>query len=92
MKEFLSDPQRFGQLKSGPFPTRGTHLLMTRGTHSHPDQPHPDFPKRTRGALLLPGLPQGEAQTLTNITSGRLPQRILTTDIHYPGMFVRIVD
>ena len=30
--------------------------------------------------------------TLTNITSGRLPQHIRTTDIHYPGMFVRIID
>ena len=30
--------------------------------------------------------------TLTNITSGRLPQHIRTTDIHYPDMFVRIID
>ena len=45
----------------GTPPTRGTHLLMTRGTHSHPDQPHSDFPKSTRGALLLSRLPQGEA-------------------------------
>ena len=41
--------------------TRDTHLLMTHGTHSHPDQPHPDFPKSTRGAPLLSGLPQEEA-------------------------------
>ena len=41
--------------------TRGTHLLMTRGTRFYPDYPHPDFPKKTRGALLLSGLPQGEA-------------------------------
>ena len=34
---------------------------MTRDTHSHPDQPHPDFPKSTRDVLLLSGLPQGEA-------------------------------
>ena len=45
----------------GTPPTHGTHLLMTCGTHSHPDQPHPDFPKSTRGALLLSRLPQGEA-------------------------------
>ena len=30
--------------------------------------------------------------TLTNITSGRLPQHIRTTDIHYPDMFVWIID
>ena len=40
---------------------RGTHFLMTRGTYSHPDYPYPDFPKSTRDALLLSGLPQGEA-------------------------------
>ncbi|RVX01432.1 hypothetical protein CK203_017588 [Vitis vinifera] len=34
---------------------------MTHDTHSHPDQPHPDFPKSIRGAPLLSGLPQGEA-------------------------------
>ena len=30
--------------------------------------------------------------TLTNITSGRTPHRIRTTDIYYPDMFVRIID
>ncbi|RVW14886.1 Serine/threonine-protein phosphatase 7 long form-like [Vitis vinifera] len=35
--------------------------MATRGTHYHPDHPHPDFPKSTCGALLLSGLPQGEA-------------------------------
>ena len=40
---------------------RGTHFLMTRDMYSHPDYPHSDFPKSTRGALLLSGLPQGEA-------------------------------
>ena len=30
--------------------------------------------------------------TLTNITSGRLPQHIRTTDIHYSDMFVWIID
>ena len=34
---------------------------MTRGTHYHPDHPHPDFPKSTRGAPFLSGLTQGEA-------------------------------
>ena len=34
--------------------------MVTRGTHYHPDCPHPDFPKNARGALLLSGLPQGE--------------------------------
>ncbi|KAL6346561.1 hypothetical protein AAG906_000179 [Vitis piasezkii] len=34
---------------------------MTRGTHSHLGYPHSDFSKNTRGALLLSGLPQGEA-------------------------------
>ena len=36
--------------------TRDTHFLMTRDTYSYPD-----FPKSTRGALLLSGLSQGEA-------------------------------
>ena len=30
--------------------------------------------------------------TLTNITSGRPPHRIRTTNIYYPDMFVRIID
>ena len=30
--------------------------------------------------------------TLTNITSRWLPQRIRTTDIHYPGIYIRIID
>ena len=34
--------------------TRGTHLLMTRGTRFYPD-----FPTRTCGALLLSGLSSG---------------------------------
>ena len=36
--------------------TRGTHFLMTHDTYSYPD-----FPKSTRGALLLFGLLQGKA-------------------------------
>ena len=35
--------------------------MVTRGTHYHPDHSHPDFPKSTRGAPFLSGLPQGEA-------------------------------
>ena len=44
---------------------------MTCGTHFYPDQLHPDFPKRTRGALPLSGLPQGEAHDTRKHHTGR---------------------
>nr|CAN67838.1 hypothetical protein VITISV_031598 [Vitis vinifera] len=66
----------------GPLPlmTRGTHFLVTRGTHFYPD-----FPKSTRGGLLLSGPLRKRHTTLANITSGRptYPIRIC---------FVRIVE
>ena len=65
--------------------TRGSYFLMTRGTYSHPDYPYPDFPKSTRGALLLSGLPQGEAHNTRKY-------HIRTTYMSYPDMFVRIID
>ena len=42
-------------------------------------------PKETCGALLLSGLPQGEAHDTRK-------HHIRTTDISYPDMFVQIVD
>ena len=73
--------------------TRGAHFLMTHGTRFYPDYPHQDFPKRTRGALLLSGLPQGEAHDTHK-------HHIRTTAISHPDdrhilsgyVFVRIVD
>ena len=69
------DPSLYGSL---PLMTRDTYFLMTRDTHSHPDYPYSDFPKSTRGALLLFGLPQGETHDThkhnirtTRIASGR---------------------
>ena len=45
------------------FPKRHgvTSPIRTPSRRSHPDYPHSDFPKSTHGALLLSGLPQGEA-------------------------------
>ena len=65
---------------------------MTRGTDFYPDQLHPDFPKRTRGALLLSGLLQGEADDIRK-------HHIQMTAISHPydrhilsGYVVQIVD
>ena len=73
--------------------TRGTHFLMIRGIRFYPDYPHLDFPKRTRGTLLLSGLPQGEAHDTSK-------HHIRTTAISHPDdrhilsryVSVRIVD
>ena len=78
---------------------RDTHFLMTRGMFSHLDYPHLDFPKSTRGALLLStssGRSTRHSQIShpddRHITSGRSSYHIWTTDISYPDMFVRIID
>ena len=77
--QFLFFP--FGECRDpSPLVPRGTHFLMTLSTYSHPD-----FPKSTRGALLLSGLPQGEAHDTRKY-------HIRTTDMSYPDMFVRIID
>ena len=52
-----------------------------------------EFPPRVHVARFsYPDSLKERHTTLTNITSGQLPQHIRTTDIHYPGMFVRIIN
>ena len=58
--------------------TRGAHFLMTYDTRLYPDYPHPDFPKRTRGALPLSGLSQGEGHDTRK-------HHIRTIAISHPG-------
>ncbi|RVX06102.1 hypothetical protein CK203_018630 [Vitis vinifera] len=50
-----------------PFPweTRGTQLMVTRGTCYQPDHHHPDSPKDMHGAAILSGTPQGKANDVS---------------------------
>ena len=45
--------------------TRGTHLIVTRGTHHHLNHHHPDSPKDMREAVLPSGPPQGKANDVS---------------------------
>ena len=38
-----ADWVKVGVLGTSPSETRGTHLIVTRGTHCHPGHPHPDI-------------------------------------------------
>ena len=67
-------------------PDDAWHTFSSRSTSS-------GFSPRVHVARLsYPDPLKKRHTTLTNITSGRLPQHIRTTDIHYPDMFVRIID
>ena len=43
-----------------PWETRGTQLMVTRGTCYQPDHHHPDSPKDMHGAVILSGPLQGK--------------------------------
>ena len=62
------------------------HTLSTGSTSSE------FFPRVHVARLSYPDPFKKRHTTLTNITSGRLPQHIRTTDIHYSDMFVWIID
>ena len=48
-----------------PWETRGTQLIVTRGTCYQPDHHHPDSPKDMHGAVILSGPPQGKANDVS---------------------------
>ena len=50
-----------------PFPweTRGTQLIVMRGTCYQPDLHHPDSPEDMHGAVILSGPPQGKANDVS---------------------------
>ena len=48
-----------------PWETRGTQLMVTRGTCYQPDHHHPDSPKDMYGAVILFGPPQGKANDVS---------------------------
>ena len=49
-----------------PWETRGTQLIVTRGTCYQPDHHHPDSPKDMHGAVILSGPPQGKANDVSS--------------------------
>ena len=49
-----------------PWETRGTQLIVTRGTCYQPDHHHPDSPKDTHGAVILSGPLQGKANDVSS--------------------------
>ncbi|RVW71385.1 hypothetical protein CK203_060947 [Vitis vinifera] len=62
MAQYCTDPS--------PWETRGTQLMVTRGTcyqpdHHYPDHHHPDSPKDMHGAAILSGTPQGKANDVS---------------------------
>ena len=48
-----------------PWETRGTRLMVTRGTYCQPDHHHPDSPTDTYGATILSGTPQGKTNNVS---------------------------
>ena len=48
-----------------PWETRGTQLMVTRGTYYQPDHHHPDSPKDMHGAAILSGTPQGKTNDVS---------------------------
>ena len=48
-----------------PWETRGTQLIVTRGTCYQPDLHHPDSPEDMHGAVILSGPPQGKANDVS---------------------------
>ena len=48
-----------------PWETRGTQLMVTRGTCYQSDHHHPDSPKDMHGAAILSGTPQGKANDVS---------------------------
>ena len=48
-----------------PWETRGTQLMVTRGTCYQPDHHHSDSPKDMHGAVILSGPPQGKANDVS---------------------------
>ena len=48
-----------------PWETRGTRLMVTRGTCYQPDHHHPDSPKDMHGAAILSGTPQGKTNNVS---------------------------
>ena len=48
-----------------PWETRGTRLMVTRGTCYQSDHHHPDSPKDMHGAAILSGTPQGKANDVS---------------------------
>ncbi|RVW75642.1 hypothetical protein CK203_055242 [Vitis vinifera] len=48
-----------------PWETRGTQLMVTRGTCYQPDHHHPDSPKDMHSAVILSGPPQGKANDVS---------------------------
>ena len=49
-----------------PWETRGTQLIVTRGTCYQPDRHYPDSPKDMHGADILSGPPQGKANDVSS--------------------------
>ncbi|RVW85134.1 NAC domain-containing protein 89 [Vitis vinifera] len=54
-----------GQLDTSPWETRGTQLMVTRGTCYQPDHHRPDSPKDMHGTVILSGPPQGKANDVS---------------------------
>ena len=52
-----------------PSVPRGAHLTVTRGTHCHPDHPHPGLPIRHTWHAS-PDYLKEDQTTLINISSG----------------------
>ena len=57
ISEYCRDPS--------PWETRGTQLMVMRGTCYQPDHHHPDSPKDMHGAVILSGPPQGKANDVS---------------------------
>ena len=76
-----------------PLRTRATHLMVTCGTHYHPEHPHPDFPVRYTGRAspIRTTLRKGKRH-LYAYTSGRISQYIRMTNIGDSDMIVRVID
>ena len=49
-----------------PWETRGTQLIVTRGTCYQPDHHYPDSPKDMHGVDILSGPPQGKANDVSS--------------------------
>ena len=50
---------------TSPWETRGTQLMVTRGTCYQPDHHRPDSPKDMHGTVILSGPPQGKANDVS---------------------------
>ena len=60
-----SKPTWEGCRDPSPRETRGTQLMVPRGTCYQPDHHHPDSPKDMHGAAILSGTPQGKANDVS---------------------------